>query len=111
MAAPTVTTQAVSTGATVAIGNGTVVNDGGLTITERGVCIKTTDPPTTADTCFTTTGTTGVYSVSMSGLFVTTLYYARAYAINSGGTGYGDSVMFTTGTPTAKKKLFDMGVV
>jgi hypothetical protein len=112
MAAPTVTTQAADlVGATVARGNGNVTDDGGQTITERGVCIKVTTTPTTADTKFTATGTTGAYTVAMSGLSVTQLYYARAYAINAGGTSYGGQVTFTTGTPTPKPKLVAMGVI
>jgi large repetitive protein len=112
MAIPTVTTQAADlVGATVARGNGTVSDDGGHTITERGVCIKTSANPTTADTKFTTTGTTGVYTVAMSSLTVTQLYYAKAYAINSDGTAYGSQVTFTTGTPTPKPKLVAMGLL
>ena len=112
MAAPTVTTQAVDLiGASVARGNGNVTADGGQTITTRGVCIKTSTGPTTSDTCFTTTGTTGAYTVAMFGLTVTTLYYAKAYAINAGGTSYGSEVTFTTGTPTSVKKLFELGII
>ena len=112
MAAPTVTTQAADlVGATVTRGNGNVTDDGGQTITSRGVCIKTSTGPTTADTCFTSTGTTGAYTVAMSSLVATTLYYAKAYAINAGGTSYGGQVTFTTGTPTPKPKLVALGVI
>ena len=93
---PTVTTQAVTniTGST-ATGNGTVVSDGTLTITERGVCWSTSANPTTSDSKATSAGTTGSYSVSMTGLSNGILYHARAYAINSLGTSYGADVTFT----------------
>lgn len=92
---PTVTTQAVTNIAeTTATGNGTVVSDGGSTITQRGVCWSTSANPTTSNSTATTSGTTGVYSVSMTGLTDNTLYHVRAYAINANGTAYGSDVTF-----------------
>jgi hypothetical protein len=94
--APTVTTQSVTDiEPTTATGRGTVVSDGGQTITERGVCWSTSLNPTTADTKATSAGTTGAYTVSMTSLIEHTLYHARAYAINSIGTSYGSDVTFT----------------
>lgn len=93
--APTVTTQPVTNIAgTTATGNGTVVADGGDTITERGVCWSTSANPTTSDSKATSAGTTGSYDVSITGLTNGTLYHARAYAINSVGTSYGGDVTF-----------------
>lgn len=93
--APTVTTQAVTNlTATTATGNGTVVADGGDTITERGVCWGTSLNPTTSDSKATAAGTTGSYNVSITGLTNGTLYHARAYAINSVDTSYGADVTF-----------------
>lgn len=95
--APTVTTQAVSSVTqTTATGNGNVTNDGGTAITERGVCWNTSTNPTTANSKATSAGTTGAYTVSMTGLTQSTLYYARAYAINSVGTSYGANTIFIT---------------
>lgn len=92
---PTVTTQAVTNLAvTTATGNGTVVADGGDTITERGVCWSTSTNPTTSDSKATSAGTTGSYNVSITGLTNGTLYHARAYAINGQGTSYGNDVTF-----------------
>jgi hypothetical protein len=100
--APTVTTQDVSSiAATTATGNGTVTSDGGATITERGVCWNTSTGPTTANSKATSAGTTGAFTASMTSLSAGTLYYVRAYAINSIGTSYGSEVTFTTlTTPT-----------
>jgi len=101
--APTVTTQAVtSITETTATGNGNVTADGGATITERGVAVSTSATPTTGDTTFTSAGTTGTFTASMTGLTGSTLYYVRAYAINAEGTSYGSEVTFTTAAaPTA----------
>lgn len=96
--APTVTTQAVTNNTATlgsATGNGNVTSDGGATITERGTVINTTGTPTTADTKFTSAGTTGAFTTSMTGLIPGQLYYVRAYATNSLGTSYGSEVTFT----------------
>jgi len=96
-APPTVTTQAVSSvNQTNAIGNGNVTADGGATITERGICWKTSTGPTTGDSKATSAGTTGAFTAAMTGLSPNTLYYVRAYAINSAGTSYGSEVQVTT---------------
>lgn len=95
--APTVTTQAVTNIQTeTATGNGNVTSDGGESITERGVCWKTSTGPTTSDSKATSSGTTGAFTASMTGLSANTLYYVRAYAINTVGTSYGNEVTFTT---------------
>jgi hypothetical protein len=96
---PTVTTEAVSSITdTTATGNGTVTDDGGDTITERGIVWSTSANPTTADDKATSAGTTGAFTASLTGLTSGTLYHARAYATNSVGTSYGDDVTFTTET-------------
>jgi len=96
-AAPTVTTSAVSSiTSTTATGNGNVTADGGNNITERGVCWSTSTNPTTSSSKATASGTTGAFTASITGLSAGTLYYVRAYAINSVGTSYGSNVTFTT---------------
>ncbi|MCK9414523.1 MAG: right-handed parallel beta-helix repeat-containing protein [Prolixibacteraceae bacterium] len=75
---------------------------GGASVTARGVCWSTSPNPTIANSK-TTNGTgTGTFTSSITGLTAGTLYYVRAYATNSGGTGYGTQVSFTTtsGLPT-----------
>ena len=95
--APTVTTQSVTTiASTTATGRGNVTSDGGATVTERGVCWSTSSTPTTAGSKATASGTTGAFTASITGLSPSTLYYVRAYAINSVGTSYGSQVTFTT---------------
>ncbi len=94
---PTVTTDEVTdiTHNTAACG-GEVTDNGGLTVTARGVCWSTTTGPTLADD-FTTDGTgTGVFASSLTGLNKGITYYIRAYASNDDGTAYGEEREFTT---------------
>jgi hypothetical protein len=97
--APTVTTQAVGDiQSTTATGNGNVTDDGGSAITERGVCycLAEEGDPDTTDDKDTSTGTTGAFTTSITGLSSSTDYHARAYAINAIDTSYGETVDFTT---------------
>ena len=76
--------------------NGYVADDGGATVTARGVCWSTSQNPTVSDN-HTTDGTgTGSFTSNITGLNATTTYYVRAYAINSEGTTYGNQLSFTT---------------
>jgi hypothetical protein len=95
--APTVaaTTAATLITSTTATSGGNVTNDGGATITERGICYGTTSNPTTANLKVTDPAPgVGVFSCNMSGLTPNTLYYVRAYAINSVNTTYGTQISF-----------------
>lgn len=96
---PTVTTDAVAsiTGTTADCG-GEVTDDGGDTVTERGICWATTTGPTTSDSTATGGSGTGTFDADLSGLTPGTHYYVRAYAINSAGTAYGNEVEFDTAT-------------
>ena len=75
---------------------GTIIHNGGGELSAVGVCWSTTDPPTIADNYATTEIDTGSFSVELSYLYSETSYYVRAYATNEKGTGYGNSVSFTT---------------
>jgi len=76
-------------------------DDGGSSITDKGVCFGTSANPTT-ETSDGSTGT-GTYNVSKTGANPNVRYYARAYAENSKGTSYGANRNFKTmpGTPTS----------
>lgn len=94
---PTVTTAAVTAITSfTATSGGNVTNNGGASITVRGICYSTKAAPTVADTKTTDGTTTGTFTSSMKGLNANTTYYVRAYAINSAGTGYGPEVSFKT---------------
>src|ERR1035437_9826192 len=91
------TTAASSITQTTATSGGNVTSDGGASVTARGVCWSTTTGPTTALSTKTTDNTgTGIFTSSITGLTGGIVYYVRAYATNSVGTGYGNQVSFTT---------------
>ena len=76
---------------------GNVASDGGLELTERGVCWSLSTNPTTSDNHATATDVTlGVFEVAMTGLTPNKTYHVRAYATNAKGTAYGDDLTFTT---------------
>ena len=94
---PTVTTASITDiTQTTATGGGDVTDDGGATVTARGVCWSLNSNPTLADD-FTSDGSgTGLYTSSLTGLSPDTEYYVRAYATNSEGTAYGNELSFFT---------------
>jgi hypothetical protein len=81
---------------TTASSGGFVADDGGGTVSVRGVCWNTTGTPTTADSK-TEDGTgNGAFTSTMTGLTQGTTYYVRAYATNEAGTAYGSQMTFRT---------------
>lgn len=95
--APTVTIGNVTsisyTSATV---TGNVTDDGGATITSRGVCYGTSYDPTISGNKVISGSGTGSFSANLTGLTAGTTYYVRAYATNTVGTGYSTNATFTT---------------
>ena len=81
--------------------NCNVIDDGGGTISARGVVWSTDANPDLTDNVVTVTGTTGAYVATISGLDQGTTYHVRAYATNEYGTSYDPSTgdtEFTTKT-------------
>ena len=98
---PTLNTNAISSiTETTATSGGNITDDGGATVTTRGVCWSTSTNPTTANNKTTVGSGTGSFTSSLTGLTASTTYYVRAYATNSLGTAYGNEQTFTT-TSTA----------
>lgn len=94
---PTLTTNEVTNiTPTSAVGGGNITNDGGSAIYERGICWATTDNPTLADEKTADGNGLGAFTSNITGLSDGSIYYARAYAINSSGTSYGNIVSFST---------------
>jgi uncharacterized protein (TIGR02145 family) len=80
-----------------ALSGGYIDNDGGLAITAKGVVWSTSPNPTVALATKTNNGGGIEAFVSeITGLSLNTKYYVRAYATNSGTTGYGQQEEFTT---------------
>ncbi len=94
---PTLTTASVvNISQTTATSGGNITNDGGASVTARGVCWSTSANPVVTGS-HTSDGTgTGIFSSSITGLTANTTYYVRAYATNSAGTAYGNEISFTT---------------
>lgn len=94
---PTVTTNEVTNITAIsATCGGNVTDDGGLTVTARGVCWSTSPNPTINDSHTTDGAGIGAFTSSLSNLSDYATYYVRAYATNSKGTRYGNQVMFMT---------------
>ena len=94
------TTPATDISYTSATVGGKVTEDGGASVTERGVVYSTNQSPTTEDSKVVIGSGLGEFTCSLTDLQDATTYYARAYAVNSIGTAYGEEVSFTTKTKT-----------
>jgi uncharacterized protein (TIGR02145 family) len=94
-----ITTDASGITQTTVTSGGTISNDGGATITERGIVYGTSTNPTTTDTKITNGSGTGSFTVNVTSLTSNTTYFIRSYAINSEGTGYGNNITFQTTLP------------
>lgn len=71
---------------------GSVADDGGLEITERGFCWGTKPEPTTDNKVSCGSGS-GSYVGEITGFEEDNKYYVRAFATNSKGTSYGDEMV------------------
>jgi hypothetical protein len=90
------TSNATSITITSAILGGEVTNEGGASVTEKGVVWQTTSGPTVSDNKKATGTGLGAFTTSVTTLTRNTKYYVRTYAINTSGTSYGPEVTFNT---------------
>lgn len=79
-----------------AVMSGTVTSNGGLTVTERGICYSEAPNPTINQNKVILGTGIGEFSFKEDNLNKNTKYYIRAYAINSKGISYGNEVNFKT---------------
>jgi len=95
---PELTTSVANNITTVsAILGGNISNTGTPSYSERGVCYSTSQHPTTTNFKKVILGTgTGIFSMEITDLIPSTIYYVRAYAINVTGTAYGNEESFKT---------------
>ncbi|NVO20236.1 MAG: hypothetical protein HXX13_11075 [Bacteroidetes bacterium] len=94
--APVITTSTVSPSYFSALCGGTITENGGAPITQRGVCWRTSSNPTINDNLTFDSIGSGNFSSRLNGLSFDSIYHVRAYAINSTGVAYGNEVLFTT---------------
>ncbi len=103
---PSVTTaEPTATATTITVG-GSVTDNGGYSVTDRGVCYSTSnsEPTVTEDKISGGKGN-GDFSVTITGLSANTTYHLRAYATNENGTVYGKSVSIQTKDGSASVTL------
>lgn len=79
-----------------AICGGEIADDGGYSITARGICWNTIGNPTLEDNSREIGAGTGSFDTQLTGLTKRTTYYVRAYATNNLGLNYGNQIIFTT---------------
>ena len=79
-----------------AIAGGMVRDDGGSEITSYGICWDTEQNPTIEGMHKEFSEGTSPFFSSIKNLELRTIYYVKAFAINSTGLAYGDEVMFRT---------------
>jgi uncharacterized protein (TIGR02145 family) len=79
-----------------AIAGGVVRDDGGSEIISYGVCWDTLPNPSTEGTHKTFSDGTGPFFTTIKNLELRTIYYIKAFAINSTGLAYGNEVEFRT---------------
>ncbi|MCB1206818.1 MAG: SUMF1/EgtB/PvdO family nonheme iron enzyme, partial [Verrucomicrobiae bacterium] len=96
---PVLTTAVVSDiGENGAMAGGEVSDDGGSPVSEKGVVIGGSSGPDleNAEGFALGSGGNDPFTIPVSGLSAGTTYFARAFATNEAGTGYGEEVYFTT---------------
>jgi len=81
---------------TTASAGGTVTDDGGAAVINRGVAWSTTHNPIVGYFNTSDGVGTGTFLSNLSGLSGSTIYYVRAFATNAAGTGYGNEVSFNS---------------
>ena len=86
-------TNVKATAATLGI---EVVDNGGLSSYQCGICYSTSGTPTVANTKVYASETMGIFSVVLTNLTPQTTYWARAFSTSSEGVSYGLPFSFTT---------------
>jgi uncharacterized protein (TIGR02145 family) len=94
-----------------ALSGGSVSSDGGAIVTARGVCWSTNFNPTISDNITTDGEGVGNFRSSITGLNSGTNYYVRAYATKSGGTVYGNKIIFITPLTDNDGNIYNTAVI
>lgn len=90
------TSQVDEISETSAVTGGSVNSEGGVEITDKGICWSIHQKPTFEDEVISAGSGPGSFSSTIVGLQPSTRYYVRAYAAYNLGIGYGDEVAFET---------------
>ncbi|WP_420574540.1 hypothetical protein [Kordia sp.] len=81
---------------TSAESGGEVTNEGGASVTAKGICWSTSPNPITTDNVTNDGDGIGTFTSTLTGLTENETYYVRAYATNNIGTAYSDEVEFVS---------------
>lgn len=97
VAFPSIQTNGSAITQTSATLGGANINDFGSPITQKGICWSSTNtsPDLNNNSVIVGSGSSN-FSINIQSLSPNTNYYARAFATNAGGTGYGNTVQFRT---------------
>jgi len=93
---PTILTAIKNITQTTATFEGLVMDNGGGPIYARGVCWSTTEDPTIEQNNIIEINPAGSFTGFIDNLNPNTLYYFRAFAVDSAGIGYGNTISITT---------------
>ena len=91
-----ITSEVTNISYTSATVGGEVINFNVAEILECGICWSINQNPTISDNHIISNMGTGLYSINMTELTASTLYYVKAYAVNEQGISYGQEVTFCT---------------
>ena len=98
---PAVTTDFMSGSSAAGVKlKGNVVEDGGATITSRGIAWAEFYNPTIDNNMIESGSGTGNFTVDLTELETGKTYYARTFATNSAGTAYGNCIEFIAPSAT-----------
>lgn len=86
----------IDIGINSAVANGSIENDGGFLIDERGFCYSESPNSTIENTKKKVAGQLGNYGSYISNLKSSTTYYIKAYLVNETGEYYSEEKSFTT---------------
>lgn len=81
---------------TSAVCGGRIIDNQNTTISMSGICFSTDSLPTTGNSTAICPSSTDSFTLTVTGLIPATTYYVRAFATNTYGTQYGNSVKFKT---------------
>lgn len=105
------TLEIVEVSETTAIVSGEVTDEAGSAVTERGICWSLHEEPSIDDEHLVCGFGLGEFMGELTNLLPETTYYARAYARNANGIGYGKVMPFTTLAPPVEPlKVVTVGV-
>ena len=90
------TNEVTAITATSAVSGGEITDNGGYTITKRGVCWGASENPTLADNKTSEGDGDGAFTSTINGIEPGKTYHVRAYAQCSAGVAYGNDVAFTS---------------